>query len=1167
MALKIYLLGQFKLQIDDAPIALPSRPAQSLLAYLALNAGVTQRREKLASLLWPEATENNARSYLRQALWRIRKSLQAESLEWDEYLQVNDIDIILVDQPNLWIDAGLILKRTGSIKDDELVKIVTLYRGELLPGFYEEWVAMERDRLEAAFHEKMSLLIEQLIQTRQWAEVLKWSEDWIRHGQSPEPAYRSLMRAFAGLGNQSMVSNTYQRCIETLKGELGVEPSIDTKRLYDHLCHDEAINQASPLAPYKLVGRQPTFLDEGRQEQIEEHFFFARDRELKRLDFFQNLSIQRQGRMVFITGEAGSGKTALIHEFCLRAQGSNPNLIVATGNCNAHTGIGDPYLPFREILKLLTGDIETHWMAGAITIKDARLLWNNLPNALQAIVQAGPDLVDTFVPGLALLERARNHLSLEAVWLTRLEKIIERKMIKPGNPSLIQNDLFEQYTQVVQILAHKVPLLIVLDDLQWADLGSISLLFHLGRHLTGNPILVVGAYRSEEIALGREGSRHPLEPVVNEFQRLFGDITVNVDQAEGRNFMDHLLDSEPNQLQNSFRHMLYQQTHGHPLFTIELLRGMQERGDLVVNQAGQWIEGSALDWETLPARVEAVISERISRLAEPIQAALRVASVEGETFTAEVVARVRKIDEREITECLSNELTKKHRLIRAQNIVRIKNQLLSRYRFQHNLYQKFLYSSLDEVERVRLHEQVGSVLEELYAADQGPNTTADIAPQLARHFQEARITEKAIHYLHQAGDRAIQVSAYQEGVTHLNKGLELLMTLPDSPERTQQEMILQLYLGISSMGTGSIQGEKAYLRARQLCEQLGNTSQLIQALDGLAVLYYVRANYKEAHQLAVEALRLAQQTGDQVLISLSHWYLGFILFGQGQYAASRDHMAQVIATYDFQKHHNIHIRLRGSDAGLSAMAYDACCLWCLGYPDQALTRSQESMDLARVVGHTFTLADVLAFAGCLIYRMRQDGPALRETAEEILRLPFDTGAQSWLAAATCYQGEAMFMTGNYEAGIENMQKGIEGQETRGVYCYVAGTLGTLAKAMVVTGDLEAGMIKVKEALDLIKKTGERHWEAELYRTQAELLLIQGKINEAEASLLHALDVSRQQNAKSWELLAVMDLARLWQNQDQREKGKLMLAEVYGWFTEGFDTLSLKEAKRLLNELD
>jgi adenylate cyclase len=362
-------------------------------------------------------------------------------------------------------------------------------------------------------------------------------------------------------------------------------------------------------------------------------------------------------------------------------------------------------------------------------------------------------------------------------------------------------------------------LVLVVDDLQWADLGSISLLFHLGRQLAGSRILIVGAYRPEEVALGRpvspllaggiEGGRerHPLEPVVNEFQRDFGHIMVDLGQAESRDFVEAFLDSEPNRLGVAFREMLYQQTHGHPLFTIELLRGLQERGDLIQDPEGHWVEGPALDWETLPARVEAVIAERMGRLAEPLQAALRVASVEGEVFTAEVVARVRAADEGEVVGRLSGELDRRHRLVRAQAIERLGSRRVSRYRFRNYLFQKYLYDSLDEVERAYLHEDVGNVLEELYG-DQASEIAAiaAIAPQLAWHFQEAGMAEKAIHYLHQAGEKAVQLSAYQEGIAHLTRGLELLMALPDSGgkehrlERAQQELALQLALGMAWIG-------------------------------------------------------------------------------------------------------------------------------------------------------------------------------------------------------------------------------------------------------------------------------------------------------------------------------------------------------------------------------
>ncbi len=221
----------------------------------------------------------------------------------------------------------------------------------------------------------------------------------------------------------------------------------------------------------------------------------------------------------------------------------------------------------------------------------------------------------------------------------------------------------------------------------------------------------MGAYRPEEVAIGRDGERHPLEPVLNEFQRDFGDMTVDLRRAERWDFMEALLDSEPNRVGRPFREMLYRQTRGHPLFTVELLRGLQERGDVVQDSEGQWVEGPELDWETLPARVEAVIAERIGRLAQPLQAALRVASVEGEVFTAEVVAQVQAADGREVVSLLSGELDRRHRLVRAQAIERLGQQRLSRYRFRNYLFQKYLYDNLDEVERTYLHEDVGRALE------------------------------------------------------------------------------------------------------------------------------------------------------------------------------------------------------------------------------------------------------------------------------------------------------------------------------------------------------------------------------------------------------------------------------------------------------------------------
>jgi adenylate cyclase len=738
-----------------------------------------------------------------------------------------------------------------------------------------------------------------------------------------------------------------------------------------------------------------------------------------------------------------------------------------------------------------------------------------------------------------------------------------RPTVVSSAPSPQQSDLFKQYTRVLQALAQRAPLLLAVDDLQWADLGSISLLFHLGRQLSGSQILIVGAYRPEEVALGRDGGRHPLEPAINELQRELGDINASLVQTEGRGFVEAFLDSEPNRLGVAFREMLYRQTRGHPLFTIELLRGLQERGDLVQDPEGRWLEGASLNWEALPARVEAVIAERIGRLAQPSRAILRVASVEGELFTAEVVAQIRAIDRREMLGCLSGELDRQHRLIRAQSIVRVGDQLLSRCQFRHTLFQRYLYASLDEVERVYLHEQVGTILEELHPQKE----RAAIAPQLARHFQEAGLTEKAIHHLHQAGEKAVQLSAYEEGRTHLTRGLALLSTLPDSPERDQQELALQMALGMAWVGaTGySVPAEEAYTRASELSQKVGKTSQMCQVLGELAIRYYVRAEYQSAREVAEEALELALQAGDPLLVALNHWHLGFILFGLGEHSMARVHLEQVISFYGPQRHHHLFVSLRGSDAGVSALAYDACCLFCLGYPDQALRQSRKALALARELDHPFTLADVLCYGGCLFSFMNRDAGALKGYAEELKRLAREK-LGGWMGQGTWLQGQALAMMGHLEDGVAKMREGLALQQSNIERCQQSGCLNSLAKAKARAGHREEGLATLAQALTFVEETGERLLEAELHRLQGTLLLQQGDDAGAETSFHQAIEVAQRQQAKSWELRATVSLCRLLQKQERQEEARQRLAEIYQWFTEGFDTSDLVEARELLNTL-
>ncbi|HSR33414.1 MAG TPA: AAA family ATPase, partial [Anaerolineae bacterium] len=680
-----------------------------------------------------------------------------------------------------------------------------------------------------------------------------------------EQAQRQLMKLLAYGGQRNAAMAQYETCRSLLVDELDVEPDPETMMLY------ESIRDGTLAAP-PFASPSPTCVSEGAEAgAAETHAFVARDRELARLGGFLDEALAGRGRVVFVTGEPGSGKTVLAQEFVRQAMDSHPDLVAVNGRCNAYTGIGDPYLPFLEILQMLTGDVEARWAGGGITSQHARRLWARMPDAVQALLDDGPELIDRFVSGAAVLARARAGAPAQAA---RLAEIIERKAASEADPAnLQQTDLFEQYTRVLKALSREHPLILIVDDLQWADLGSIGLLFHLVRRLAGSRILLVGAYRPGDVILGRPAAgsgweRHPLGPVIHELQRDLGDIHVDLAQAEGLQFVEELLDTEPNDLDAAFREMLHRHTGGHPLFTVELLRGLQERGGLTRDESGRWIAGLALDWETLPPRVEAVIAERLGRLPEDWQAMLAAASVEGEEFTAEVVARVQMADERQVVQRLSGPLSQQHHLVHAQGLQWLEGQRLSRYRFRHFLFQKYLYNKLDPVQRAHLHGSMGNALETLHGEQAG-----ELAVPLARHFEAAGMTVKAVEYLLQAGNRDVRLFANDEAIAHFRRGIELVETLADTPQRVQLELALQLALGVPLLATrGFSDAELAqtYGRARELTQSVGASFELFQTLTGLKNYYDVCLELQTALQVGEDMVRVARRLNDPGLAAMAH---------------------------------------------------------------------------------------------------------------------------------------------------------------------------------------------------------------------------------------------------------------------------------------------------------
>ena len=931
-----------------------------------------------------------------------------------------------------------------------------------------------------------------------------------------------------------------------------------------------SMEEGRPITTAVRKPQLPAFMVEGEEELKEARpVFVSREKELDKLNEFLELSLSRKGRVAFVTGEAGSGKTALVQEFARRTQEEQSDLIVAFGKCNAHTGIGDPYLPFREGLGMLSGEVEERWAAGSLTKDQAARLWNILPLTVQAVVETGPDLINTFVAGAELVSRAKAYAPRRTSWLGKLEKLVERKALLPPDSMLQQSNLFQQYAKVLLSVAREQPLLLVLDDLQWADAGSLDLFFHLGRQAKGSWILLIGAYRPEDVAQGRAGARHPLEGIVNELKRDFGEFEVELSKAEGRSFIDAFLDTEPNRLGDVFRDTLFLQTRGHPLFTIEMLRGMQDQGMLTRDKQGRWVEKTELDWDAFPAKIDAVIGERISRLEDRLRELLTVASVEGEEFTSDVVAMVRKEQAREIIHLLSSELDKRHHLVSAKGIRRMDGQRLSIYSFQHILFQRYLYSSLDEVERSHLHEEVGTALEALYG-----DRSEEIAVQLARHFQEAGLVMKAVYYLQKAGNKAVRLSANEEAISHFNKGLELLKGLPDSPERDQQELALLIALRApltAAWGYASPELGRVYTQAGELCKQIGESPQLFVVLTGQQAFCLTRGETKKALKLAEQLVSLSQSSQDPVQVMLANWFLGLTLLYLGEFSSARASLEQVVNSYDPQQHGFLAYVI-GQDAGVSCLSWLGWALWFHGYPDQAEKRCHEALVLAKKLNHPFTLAFSHGIAGWYFYSLIHEFQKAKEHGDAAMKLGKRGGFGLFQALEPFLLGTERFIEGNAEEGIKLIRQGLAVYRAIGTGMMLHHLLGLLAELCEKGGKVKEGLEAVTEGLEEVNKSGERYYEAELYRTKGELVLkkagVKDKTNqeEAEECFRKAIDIARSQKAKSWELRAAMSLSRLLQKQGNQYEARQMLAEVYGWFTEGFDTPDLKEAKGLLEKL-
>lgn len=772
-SLQIRTLGGLAIKQDGERVDdFASRKAELLLVYLACNPRAHQR-EALADLLWDDRPQRRAMANLRVVLSSLRKAA-------GPFVTITRGTAAIKSDANVWLDAAELEEALSGEMTAETVEAASealdLYRGDFLQGVHvgeardlEAWMVRERERLHRLAVSGGQRLVEHFLEAGNFREGLPLARRLLEIDPLLEAVYRQLMELLARDGQRAAALAQFETCRRVLEDELGVEPAGETVALYEAIRDDalpeRPLSAVQPAMAVPDVTAFPPFLMEAEAEDGDGDIFVAREPELAWLDDHLEEALAGNGRLIFISGEAGMGKTALLQQFVRRAGDEHPELLAAVGRCSALSDAADPYLPFRQLLGQLTGDVEGALAAGHLTAAQAARLWQGSAGAVVALLQHGTSLVNHFLSSPALLDRAERATG-GGEWLAPLHALARQE----APPLAETGDLQQQVTAVLQAVAKRQPLLLLLDDAQWADSASLALLFHLCHHLSGQRILIAAAYRPEELEAG--GDTHPLNKVVNEARRRFGDVELELAAAvrrQGRAFVDRLLESEPNRLGEAFRQELHKRTGGHPLFTVELLRAMQGRGDLVLDDDGFWVEGESLAWAQLPGQIEGVIAERVNRLPPDLRYLLEVASVEGETFTAQVLARVVNAGERHVLRLLSGELDRRYRLAHAAGRQEQDGRRLNRYRFRHALFRQYLYAQLDDAERAYLHEDVGLALETIYE-----DNAASIVAQLAYHFRLADVPDKAITYSLQAGDAARTLYAHDEAVDHYHHALALL---------------------------------------------------------------------------------------------------------------------------------------------------------------------------------------------------------------------------------------------------------------------------------------------------------------------------------------------------------------------------------------------------------
>ena len=831
----------------------------------------------------------------------------------------------------------------------------------------------------------------------------------------------------------------------------------------------------------------------------ETEHFVARKAELARLHQMLELALAGKGQVCFVAGEAGTGKTALSEAFQAEAQARHADLVIAGGACDAQVGDSSPYAPFHELLEALTDGVAGRAVAPKVKRENSARVLKTLRLVAEALAKFGPDLVGVFIPGTPFVGKMADFLIDQAGLRDKFKKRISAK--ETAHPllvsgSLTQDQIIEQFVNVLRDLAARMPLLIVLDDLHWADTASIDLVFRLIRRLADSRLFILCALRPHDLRSSSGEAPHPLEKVINEARRLRGDIWLDlteVSERNGRDFIDALIDADPNRIGRGFRQNLHAHTEGHPLFTVELLRDFRDRGILVLDQDEAWSLAGPVDWSAIPARVEGVVASRLSGLTKEQRDILDIAAAEGHEFTAELIARVESREGRDIVRSLSGQLQNPLQLVRGLDTRRLGVQRLSRYRFGHQLVQKYLYDELDAVQRSYLHESIGIGLEALYGGE-----AQSIAPQLARHFELAGMSDKARFYLARAADQAAAAYANDAAIDFYARSLALTpasavserIALLSGRERVYHELgqrDLQRS-DLDALQELAVGPEHAQLRTELLIRRAGmalEMSNFVAAIDAASAAESVAFDGRDPGDVDARVTAM-------LIRARAH-------FQRGDTEASQ---ADLDVALTLSRAAGLTVRIA------RALEQQGVLRWSVGDLGGAKANLEAALGLYRDVGDLRSEASALNNLGIVAMDQRDFARAGQyyEQGRAIVARTGQRVAETYLLVN---EGNAGYDSGDYGLSLRCAERALEIALDSSERQLQAVSLGNLAETLAEIGDFKTACGHAERALALATEIGIRRgmcaWRNLLSRILLSMGDAPGALAHAEAGIALAAD--------------------------------------------------------------